>query len=70
LSAGLVDSPGFFVRIAVASQMQWQRYNIPIAVHESFAEKINVFRKKSGSLAKTCVEEENQENPDLCCCAL
>ena len=23
-----------------------------------------------GSLAKTCVEEENQENPDLCCCAL
>ena len=24
----------------------------------------------SGSLAKTCVEEENQENPDLCCCAL
>jgi hypothetical protein len=29
-----------------------QRYNIPIAVHEFFAEKINVFRKKSTLLGK------------------
>ena len=64
---GYIKNVGFcsfstiFVRKLQSNNIRARRYKI-------------IYKRKFGGnlgiLAKTCVEEENLKNPDLCCCAL